>query len=108
LSVSLLYLLFLRALAVAALRLRSREFKELEIVVLRDEWAVLRRQVSRPRPESDMVFLAAASGLLSGKSWSSVLRSLGQAAWLASPACAEAVDVRRATAGQAGGIAGDP
>ena len=34
LVVSLLYLLFRRALAVAAARLRSREFKELEIVVL--------------------------------------------------------------------------
>lgn len=42
LVVSLLYLLFQRALAVAALRLRSREFKELEIVVLRHELAVLR------------------------------------------------------------------
>ncbi len=67
--VSLLYLLFRRALAVAALRLRSREFKELEIVVLRHELAVLRRQVSRPRlDERDRVFLAAASRLLSGKS----------------------------------------
>jgi hypothetical protein len=34
--VSLLYLLFRRVLAVAALRVHSREFKELEIVVLRD------------------------------------------------------------------------
>jgi hypothetical protein len=32
LVVSLLYLLFRRVLAVAAVRLRSREFKELEIV----------------------------------------------------------------------------
>ena len=64
--VSLVYLLFRRVLAVVALCLRSREFKELEIVVLRHELSVLRRQVARPRLEDvDRVFLAAASRFLS-------------------------------------------
>ena len=64
--VSLLYLLFRRVLAVGALRFRSNEFKELEIVVLRHELAVLRRQAGRPQlEEADRVFLAAASRLLS-------------------------------------------
>jgi transposase InsO family protein len=70
--VSLLYLLFRRVLAVVALRFRSREFKELEIVVLRHELAVLRRQAGRPLlEERDRVFLAAASRLLSKPSRSS-------------------------------------
>jgi hypothetical protein len=73
LVVSLLYLLCRRALAVAALRFRSREFKELEIVVLRHELVVLRRQLARPRlDESDRVFLAAAGRLLSRASESSI------------------------------------
>ena len=73
--VSLLYLLFRRALAVAALRLRSGEFKELEIVVLRHELAVLRRQISRPRlDERDRVFLATAGQLLGRKSRSFIVR----------------------------------
>ncbi len=64
---SLCYLMLQRLLQLAALRFRSDEFKELEIVVLRHELALLRRQVARPRLEdADRVFLAAASRLLSG------------------------------------------
>jgi len=47
------------------LRFRSEEFKELGIVVLRHELAVLRRRVARPElGPADRVFLAAASRLL--------------------------------------------
>lgn len=71
---SLCYLVLRRVLQLAALRLRSKEFKELEIVVLRHELAVLRRQVARPGLTSaDRVFLAAASRLLPRASWRSFL-----------------------------------
>jgi hypothetical protein len=45
---SLGYLMLQRLLQLAALRFRSDEFKELEIIVLRHELAVLRRQLARP------------------------------------------------------------
>jgi putative transposase len=56
--------MFRRLLQLATLHFRSEEFKELEIVVLRHELAVLRRQAARPklRP-ADRVFLAAAGRL---------------------------------------------
>jgi hypothetical protein len=59
-----------RVMALVLLCFRSSEFKELEIVVLRHEIAVLRRQVSRPalRP-ADRAFLAAASRLLPRSRW---------------------------------------
>jgi putative transposase len=71
---SLCYLVLRRVLQLAALRLRSNEFKELEIVVLRHELAVLRRQVARPElMPADRVFLAAASRLLPRASWRSFI-----------------------------------
>lgn len=45
---SLVYLALRFVLQLLLLSLRSEEFKELEIVVLRHELAVVRRQVSRP------------------------------------------------------------
>lgn len=50
---------------------RGERSKELEILVLRHELSVLRRQVKRPRLEpSDPLVLAALSRALPGGSWS--------------------------------------
>jgi putative transposase len=69
---SLLYILTRRVLALLVLRVRSDRAKDLEIVVLRHELAVLRRQVARPElSDTDRVFLAAASRLLPRRSWPS-------------------------------------
>src|SRR6266511_1838635 len=69
---SLLYVALRRLLQFVALCCRSREFRELEIVVLRHELAILRRQVGRPalRP-ADRAFLAAAGRFLPRTRWSS-------------------------------------
>jgi putative transposase len=69
---SFLYLAVRRVIELVALRTRSAEYKELEIVVPRHELAILRRQVARPilKPV-DRAFLAAASRLLPRWRWSS-------------------------------------
>jgi len=71
---SLGYLALRCLLQVVLLRSRSESSKELEIVVLRHELSVLRRQAGRPhlRP-SDRLLLAAASRLLPRSRWSSFL-----------------------------------
>jgi putative transposase len=71
---SLCYLLVRCCLQLALLRPRSREFKELEIVVLRHQLAVLRRQTRRPQlTATDRLLLAAASRLLPRSRWRSFL-----------------------------------
>jgi hypothetical protein len=71
---SFCYLVLRRVLQLVALRFRSEEFKELQIVVLRHELAVLRRQAGQPELRAaDRVFLAAASRLLPQASWRSFL-----------------------------------
>ena len=71
---SLCYLVFRCVLQLVSLRPRSEDFKELEIVVLRHELSVLRRQTRRPQLTTiDRNFLAAASRLLPRSSWRSFL-----------------------------------
>jgi len=71
---SLCYLVVRCVLQLVLLRPRSQDFKELEIVVLRHELAVLRRQTRRAQlTTTDRVFLAAASRLLPRSRWHSFL-----------------------------------
>src|SRR3982074_1422412 len=57
-----------------ALCVRSMEFKELEIVVLRHELAILRRKTRRPAVTAvDRVFLTAASRFLARARWRSFI-----------------------------------
>jgi putative transposase len=57
-----------------ALRGRLADFKELEIVVLRHELAILRRRSRRPRMTwTDRIFLAAAGRLLPRARWESFI-----------------------------------
>lgn len=73
-TASFLYLLARRALALLTLRVRGEASKDLEIVVLRHEVAILRRQVTRPElTDPDRVFLAAASRLLADRLWSTFI-----------------------------------
>ena len=69
---SFCYLVLRCVLQLVSLSPRSQQFKELEIVVLRHELAVLRRQAGRPRlTPADRMLLAAASRLLPQMSWRS-------------------------------------
>jgi putative transposase len=69
-AVSLVYLALRRALELVALLARGDVSKDIEILVLRHEVAVLRRQVSRPGLQpADRMLLAALSRLLPRPRW---------------------------------------
>ena len=68
--VSLVYLVVCRLLAFLVLLARGARSKELEILVLRHELSILRRQVGQPRFElHDRLLLAALSRVLPRRSW---------------------------------------
>ena len=93
--VSFCYLVLRRLLQLAALRVRSNDFKELEIVVLRHELAILRRQRKRPVLTTvDRLFLAAASRLPRSGPLAVVPDHASDTASLASAVGRETVDLR--------------
>ena len=66
--IRLAYLLVVRVLGWPALVAGSDAAKDVEILVLRHEVAVLRRQVARARPDwADRAILAALARLLPGR-----------------------------------------
>jgi putative transposase len=65
-TLRLVYLIFLRLISWAALLTRSDASKDAEILVLRHQLAVLRRQVARPRPSwADRAIISALARTLS-------------------------------------------
>jgi putative transposase len=87
-SLRLLYLVFLRLLNLLLLFGRSSASKDVELLVLRHEVAVLRRANPRPRMDwADRVILAALVSrlpqMLRGIAWSHRAQSgVGIVAWL--------------------------
>jgi hypothetical protein len=72
LLVSLLYAVVCRLLELIVLFARRDRAKELEILVLRHELSILRRQVRQPRFEPhDRLLLEALSRVLPRRSWKS-------------------------------------
>ena len=91
---SLMYTLTRRAVGLMVLRLRGEAAMDVELLVLRHQVAVLRRQVGRPRLEPrDRVLLAALSRVLPRHRWDVVLRDPGHLVALAPGAGGQEVDL---------------
>jgi putative transposase len=74
LGLSLVYVVVCRLFELVVLLGRGERSKELEILVLRHELSILRRQVCRPRFEPcDRLLLAALSRVLPRQSWQAFL-----------------------------------
>ena len=72
--VSFVYLVARRLFALVLLLARGDRSKELELLVLRHELSILRRQARRPQLiESDRLVLAALSRVLPRRSWRAFL-----------------------------------
>jgi hypothetical protein len=109
----LAYLTLCRSIQLFALLARGETAKDLEILVLRHQLTVLRRQTPRPRLEpADRALLAAVSRVLPEPAGRASL-SGGHTAALAPAACRRGLDVpapriRPAAAGSGGAAADHP
>lgn len=103
-SASLLYLLLHQILQMLSQIARDGGAKDAEILVLRHQVAVLRRQVTRPVLEpADRMVLAALSRLLPRPRWVRVLRHPGHAVAVAPRTRRPTMDVPTCPAGPATG-----
>src|SRR5881396_3316151 len=91
--------MFCRIVELLVLRGRRERSKDVEILVLRHQLAVLRRQNPRPRlDDRDRMVLAGLSRVLDRKRWTTAfLVTAHHAVELASPSCRPALDVPEAT-----------